>query len=65
LDPRKARTAMQPYLEKAVDLAREHASYFAPYENVADPLIDSAEEGMTAAMIIELLPGSSGTCNRL
>jgi carboxypeptidase Taq len=46
--------AMQPFLEKAVDLAREYASYFAPYENVADPLIDSAEEGMTAAMIIGL-----------
>jgi len=46
--------AMQPYLERAVDLAREYAGYFAPYEHVADPLIDDAEEGMTAAMIIGL-----------
>jgi carboxypeptidase Taq len=45
---------MQPYLEKAVDLAREYANYFAPYEHIADPLIDCAEEGMTAAMILEL-----------
>jgi carboxypeptidase Taq len=46
--------AMQPHLERAVDLAREYAGYFAPYDHVADPLIDDAEEGMTAAMIIDL-----------
>ncbi|HMF06677.1 MAG TPA: carboxypeptidase M32 [Methylocella sp.] len=46
--------AMQPYLEKAIDLAHEYAGYFAPYAHVADPLIDNAEEGMTAAMIAEL-----------
>jgi carboxypeptidase Taq len=46
--------AMRPYLETAVDLAREYASYFAPYDHVADPLIDDAEEGMTAAMIADL-----------
>jgi carboxypeptidase Taq len=45
---------MQPYLERSVDLAREYAGYFAPYDHVADPLIDDAEEGMTAAMIADL-----------
>jgi carboxypeptidase Taq len=49
--------AMQPYLEKAIDLAHEYADYFAPYEHVADPLIDSAEEGMTAARSRSSLPG--------
>ena len=42
---------MRPYLEKAVDLGREYADYFAPYENIADPLIDGADEGMTTASI--------------
>ncbi len=46
--------AMLPYLERSVDLAREYAGYFAPYDHVADPLIDDAEEGMTAATIIDL-----------
>lgn len=45
---------MQPYLEKAVDLSREYAEFFAPYEHIADPLIDAAEEGMTAAQVRSL-----------
>jgi carboxypeptidase Taq len=52
--------AMQPYLEKSIDLAHEYADYFAPYAHVADPLIDSAEEGMTAAMIAELFARLKG-----
>jgi carboxypeptidase Taq len=46
--------AMVPFLEKAVDLGREYAEFFAPYEHVADPHIDDADEGMTAASIREL-----------
>jgi carboxypeptidase Taq len=42
---------MRPFLEKALDLGREYADFFAPYEHVADPLIDDADEGMTAASI--------------
>jgi carboxypeptidase Taq len=34
---------MVPFLERAIDLGREHADFFAPYEHVADPLIDYAE----------------------
>jgi carboxypeptidase Taq len=52
--------AMQPYLEKAIALAREYADYFAPYAHVADPLIDTAEEGMTAAVVGELFARLKG-----
>jgi carboxypeptidase Taq len=45
---------MLPFLEKAVDLRREYADYFAPYQHVADPLIDAAEEGMTTASVRSL-----------
>ena len=42
---------MQPFLEKILDLSREYADFFAPYEHVADPLIDDEDEGMTVASI--------------
>ncbi len=45
---------MLPFLERAVDLSREYASYFAPYKHVADPLIDAAEEGMTTDSVLSL-----------
>ena len=34
--------AMLPYLEKALELSREYAGFFAPYQHIADPLIDAA-----------------------
>ena len=40
-----------PFLERATDLGREYADFFAPYDHVADPLIDDADEGMTTASI--------------
>jgi carboxypeptidase Taq len=43
--------AMAPFLEKTVELSREYAEFLAPYEHVADPLIDDADEGMTTASI--------------
>jgi carboxypeptidase Taq len=46
--------AMRPFLEQAVDLSHEYAGFFAPYQHVADPLIDAAEEGMTTASIRSL-----------
>jgi carboxypeptidase Taq len=49
--------AMLPFLEQAVDLSREYAGYFAPYRHVADPLIDAADEGMTAASVRSLFAG--------
>ena len=39
-----------PILEKTLDLSREYAGFFAPYEHIADPLIDGADEGMTTAL---------------
>ena len=42
---------MVPFLERAIDLGREYAEFFAPYEHVAGPLIDNADEGMTTASI--------------
>jgi carboxypeptidase Taq len=42
---------MRSYLEKTVDLAREYASFFAPYAHIADPLIDGPDEGMTVAKV--------------
>jgi carboxypeptidase Taq len=46
--------AMLPFLEQAVDLSREYAGFFAPYKNVADPLIDAADEGMTTDSVRSL-----------
>jgi carboxypeptidase Taq len=42
---------MRPFLEQALDLSREYAKFFAPYKHIADPLIDGADEGMTAALV--------------
>jgi carboxypeptidase Taq len=46
--------AMRPYLEKTLELSREYAGFFKPYDRIADPLIDSADEGMTTALIQKL-----------
>ena len=74
---RRARPAndfatMVPFLEMAIDLGREYADFFAPYEHVADPLIDDADEGMTTASIRtlfselrnELVPIVGAICNQ-
>ncbi|HZO45540.1 MAG TPA: carboxypeptidase M32 [Xanthobacteraceae bacterium] len=45
---------MRPYLEKTIDLSREYAGFFAPYDRIADPLIDDADHGMTTALIQKL-----------
>src|SRR5262245_49538672 len=34
---------IRPYLEKTVELSRTYAGFFAPFEHVADPLIDDAD----------------------
>jgi carboxypeptidase Taq len=48
---------MLPFLETAIDLSREYAGFFAPYQHIADPLIDAAEEGMTTASVRSLFAG--------
>jgi len=46
--------AMVPFLERLLDISREYADFFAPYERIADPFIDDAEEGMTTASVAPL-----------
>ncbi|MBO7147517.1 MAG: carboxypeptidase M32 [Lentisphaeria bacterium] len=40
-----------PLLEKLLDLRREYAACFAPYDNIYDPLLDHFEEGCTSAAL--------------
>ena len=42
---------VRPMLQKTLDLSRRYAEHFAPFAHVADPLIDEADYGMTAAVI--------------
>ena len=50
-DPRTTSRRCCRSWRQALDLSREYADFFAPYEHVADPLIDAADEGMTTATI--------------
>jgi carboxypeptidase Taq len=43
--------AMVPFLQKTLELSREYASFFAPYDHIADPMIDDADEGVTTKTI--------------
>jgi carboxypeptidase Taq len=42
---------VRPYLEKTLDMSRELADFFAPYEHIADPLIDFSDYGMKASTV--------------
>ena len=42
---------VQSYLEKTVELSRQLAEFFAPYDHIIDPLIDMADYGMKAATV--------------
>lgn len=44
-------------LEALIDLRREWAEIFQPYDNVYDPLLDDYEPGMTYAQISEVFAG--------
>ena len=46
--------SIRPILEKTVELSRRYASFFAPYEHVADPLIGDADPGMKASAVRSL-----------
>ena len=43
--------AVQPYLEKTLDLSRQLAEFFPGREHIADPLIDYSDSGMTASTV--------------
>jgi carboxypeptidase Taq len=49
--------SVAPLLAKTVDMSREYASFFAPYDHVADPLIDLMDPDMRTATIRELFAG--------
>lgn len=42
---------VQPYLEKTLDYSRRLADFFAPYEHIADPLIDFQDYGMKVSLL--------------
>jgi carboxypeptidase Taq len=41
----------QPHLEKIIQLRRQYAGYFAPFDHIYDPLLDDFEPGMKTADI--------------
>ncbi len=41
----------RPYLERIVELKREYARLFAPYDHIYDPLLDDFEPGMKTAQV--------------
>ena len=63
---------MRPHLERAVDLSREYANFFAPFDYITDPLIDESDEGMTTASVRalfadlrrELVPLAKAICDQ-
>jgi carboxypeptidase Taq len=74
---RKARpsndfASMRPYLENSLELTREYVEFFAPYQHMADPLIDDVDEGLTYAAVRalfdqlrrELVPLVTSICNQ-
>jgi carboxypeptidase Taq len=41
----------QPHLERIVEMRRQYADFFAPYDHVYDPLLDDFEPGMKTAAV--------------
>lgn len=44
----------RPHLEKVVELRREYASFFKPYDHVYDPLLDDFEPGLKTKDVQEI-----------
>lgn len=44
----------QPHLERIVELRREYADYFKPYDHVYDPLLDDFEPGLKTAEVKDI-----------
>lgn len=44
----------QPFLEKIVDLRRQYAAIFEPYDHIYDPLLDDFEPGLKTADVQEI-----------
>ncbi|MBA3499769.1 MAG: carboxypeptidase M32, partial [Deltaproteobacteria bacterium] len=43
--------SIAPLLAKSVEMSRAYAEYFAPFDHIADPLIDLADPGMRTASV--------------
>jgi carboxypeptidase Taq len=43
--------SFQPYLQKIVELRRQYADLFAPYDHIYDPLLDDFEPGLKTAEV--------------
>lgn len=46
--------SVQSFMEKTLDLSRRYAGFFPDCDHIADPLIDNADQGMTASTISSL-----------
>ncbi|NMB61229.1 MAG: carboxypeptidase M32 [Chloroflexi bacterium] len=44
----------RPHLEKLVDLRKEYAEFFKPYDHVYDPLLDDFEPGMKTSEVQQI-----------
>ena len=44
----------QPHLEKLVELRREYAEFFKPWDHIYDPLLDDFEPGMKTAEVQDI-----------
>jgi carboxypeptidase Taq len=47
-------SVFQPHLEKILDLRKQYADLFKPYDHVYDPLLDDFEPGMKTAEVQEI-----------
>ena len=46
--------SFQPVLERIIDLRRQYAGFFAPYDHIYDPLLDIFEPGMKTAEVRQI-----------
>lgn len=44
----------QPYLEKIIDLRRQYAEFFKPYDNLYDPLLHGFETGLNTKDVVDI-----------
>ena len=47
-------SVFEPYLKKIIDLRREYAQIFAPYDHIYDPLLDDFEPGLKTADVKDI-----------
>ncbi|MBM3136884.1 MAG: carboxypeptidase M32 [Chloroflexi bacterium] len=52
--PKSDFKSFQPYLEKLVELRRQYADFFKPWDHVYDPLLDDFEPGMKTVEVQEI-----------